>query len=71
MSQSRVKLSAKIEAALFAEIRAVADREGRSLQSLVEEALTDLMAKRRREGIATHYRSSLGTFAPLYERLAK
>jgi hypothetical protein len=75
MNQIRVKFSTQIEEALLAETKAIADREGRHLQSVVEEALRDLVEKRRnaaaRPHVLAHYKSSLDQFGPLYERLAK
>lgn len=71
----RVKFSTQIEADLLNDTRAIAEREGRLLQSVIEEALRDLVEKRRnaaaRPHVMAHYQSSLGPFGALYERLAK
>lgn len=71
----RVKFSTQIEADLLNDTRAIAEREGRLLQSVIEEALRDLVEKRRnaaaRPHVMAHYQSSLEPFGALYERLAK
>lgn len=75
MSQQRVEFSAQVDENLLEEARAIATREGRLFENVVEEALRDLLEKRRnaaaRPHVLDHYETSLDTFGPLYERLAK
>ena len=69
------KFATQVEAEKLAIVRELARREGRLLQSLVDEALTDLLEKRRRslarDSVLTAYQSSHETFAPLYKKLAE
>ncbi len=73
--QNREKFATQVDATLLAEIRALADDEGRQLQALVEEALADLVEKRRRsrprDRVMAAYMTSHDTFAPLYRKLAE
>ncbi|MCF4166861.1 hypothetical protein L2U69_14505 [Zavarzinia compransoris] len=75
MNTHRVEFSTQVDESLLEEARAIAAREGRPLDNVVEEALRDLLEKRRnaaaRPHVLAHYESSLETFGPLYERLAK
>ena len=52
-----------------------ADREGRQIQALVDEALADLIEKRKqgrpRAHVMSSYQASHETFAPLYQKLAE
>jgi len=58
----------------LARLRAIARDEGRELQSLIDEALSDLIAKRgqqqRRSHVMLAYQASHDTFATLYRKLA-
>ena len=60
---------------VLAQLRAIAEGEGRQLQSVVEEALKDLIEKknssRPRASVMAHYEDSLIQFGALYERLAR
>lgn len=71
----REKFTIEIKADVLADLRAIAQAEGRQLQTLVEEALADLIEKRRsgppRAHVMAAYRTSLDHFAPLYEKLAR
>lgn len=71
----RQKFASQLDADLLAQTRALAKREGRHVQSLLEEALLDLLEKRRqakpRPQVMALYEASVEEFGPLYERLAK
>lgn len=60
---------------ILAEVRAIAHGEGRQLQALIDEALVDLIEKRRntrpRAHVMSAYHSSHEAYAELYRRLAK
>ena len=56
-------------------MRDLAQSEGRQIQALVDEALADLLEKRRqgrpRPSVMAAYNASLEPFGALYEKLAK
>ncbi len=72
---TRQKFATQVDPELLAQTRAIAEAEGRQLESVVEEALADLVEKKRRSKpsreVMEHYEASLRQFGPLYERLAK
>jgi len=71
----RLKFATQIDGALLEAVREIAREEGRQIQVLMDEALADLIEKRRlanpREPVMSAYRASHRHFAPLYEKLAK
>ncbi len=71
----REKISTQIDAKLLEQVRDLAQGEGRQLQVLFEEALSDLLEKRQqgkpRVRVMDLYRSSHNKFAPLYRKLAE
>jgi plasmid stabilization system protein ParE len=56
-------------------VRRLADREGRQLQSLIEEALDDLLEKRRtgrpRSHVMEAYERSVARYSEVYKKLAR
>jgi hypothetical protein len=70
----REKFATQVEAATLAEVRHLAEAEGRQLQSLIEEALADLLEKHRqgrpRDHVMRAYQRSHGPYAELYKKLA-
>ncbi len=74
-STHRMKFATQVDAELLSAIRGLADREGRQIQALVDEALADLIEKRKQGRPRTHvmsaYQASHETFAPLYQKLAE
>lgn len=71
----RKKFATRVDAQLLADLRALARTEGRQLQSLVDEALGELLEKRRQErprahAMAAHARSH-ERHGSLYEKLAE
>jgi len=75
MAQVREKFATQVDAKILRKVRKLAEREGRQLQVLVEEALTDLIEKRigdkPRASIMTAYLSSIERYGPLYKKLAE
>jgi len=75
MSQLRVKFATQVNAEILSSVRALAEKEGRQLQALVEEAFADLIEKRKnarpRAHVMGHYFASHERYAPLYKKLAE
>ena len=74
-TKNRQKFATQVNADLLSAVRGLAHREGRQLQALVDEALTDLLEKRKqgrpRTNVITAYQASHERFAPLYKKLAE
>ncbi len=72
---ARTKFATQIDPEILAKTKEIAEKEGRQIQSLVEEALTDLIEKRQAspKGMSFEeaYKHSLDRFSSVYERLAK
>ncbi len=75
MSATREKFATQVDANLLSQVRELAQKEGRQIQTLVDEALADLIEKRHQSRPRTHvmaaYQASHGNYATLYEKLAK
>lgn len=75
MSATKEKFATQVSAEILAEIRAIAHGEGRQLQALVDEALADLIEKRKntrpRPHVLRAYEASHEKYAELYQKLAK
>lgn len=75
VSTAKEKFATQVTAEILVEVRAIAHSEGRQLQALVDEALTDLIEKRRntrpRAHVMSVYGSSHEKYGELYEKLAK
>ncbi len=75
MAQTREKFATQVDAKVLRKVRKLAEQEGRQLQVLVEEALTDLIEKRAgatpRASVMTAYLSSIERFGTLYKNLAE
>ena len=75
MPAAREKFATQVDSNILAAVRALAHDEGRQIQTLVEEALTDLVEKRRnlraRPHVMAAYRASLDKFGPLYKKLSQ
>ena len=71
----RQKFATQVDAETLAEVRALARREGRQIQALVDEALSDLLEKRRsgrpRAHVMAAYEASHERFGALYKKLAE
>jgi hypothetical protein len=74
-SQPREKFATQVNSEILTAVRTLADREGRQLQVLVEEALADLLEKRKKAAPRAHvmgaYLASHEKYAPLYKKLAE
>ena len=74
-ARSPAKFATQVNSEILSTVRAIAQSEGRQLQALVDEALADLVEKRRQERPRAHvmaaYQVSHETFAALYKKLAE
>lgn len=74
-SRTREKFATQVDSDTLAKIRALAEEEGRQIQALMDEALTDLLEKRRQENPRSHamaaYRASHAKFGALYKKLSE
>ena len=75
MSPIREKFATQVNSEILADIRALAQSEGRQLQALVDEALADLIEKRKnplpRAHVMAAYLASHEKYSELYQKLAK
>ena len=69
------KFATRVDADILATVRGIAKAEGRPIQALVDEALADLIEKRRRANprvrVMAAYQASHQTYAGLYKKLAE
>jgi plasmid stabilization system protein ParE len=74
-SKPRQKFATQVNAELLEAVRALASEEGRQVQALIDEALADLVEKRRlgkpRQHVMAAYRASIGRYGKLYKKLAE
>ena len=72
---TREKFATQVNAEILAAVRNLAKTEGRQLQALVDEALADLIEKRKQAHPRAHvmnaYQTSHDKYADLYKKLAK
>jgi hypothetical protein len=72
---SREKFATQVDTDILSAVRSLAHDEGRQLQALVEEALSDLVEKHRKTRPRPHvmaaYLGSHEKFSPLYKKLAE
>ena len=75
MSQTREKFATQVKSEILSAVRALAEKEGRQLQAIVEEALIDLIEKHKNAKPRPHvmgaYLASHEKYAPLYKKLAE
>ena len=75
MPVTREKFATQVDPKILARVRELARHEGRQVQALVEEALTDLVEKRRQEkprpNVMAVYQGSHGKFGSLYKKLSQ
>lgn len=75
MPGTRSKFATQVDAQLLGEVRDLARQEGRQIQTLIDEALADLLEKRRgskpRAHVMSEYQASHERFAKLYQKLAE
>ncbi|AHI27161.1 MULTISPECIES: hypothetical protein [Acetobacteraceae] len=71
----REKFATQVDPQILQAVRDLARSEGRQLQALVDEALADLVEKRKQQRPRAHvmaaYQTSHEEFAPLYRKLAE
>nr|WP_295742994.1 hypothetical protein [uncultured Acidocella sp.] len=74
-TQTREKFATQVNSELLSAVRHLAQSEGRQLQALVDEALADLIEKRKqgrpRANVMAAYQASHEKFGPLYKKLAE
>ena len=72
---SREKFATQVNSELLSAVRTLAQKEGRQLQMLVDEALADLLEKRKQATPRSHvlgaYLASHEKYGPLYKKLAE
>jgi len=74
-SQAREKFATQVNSKILADVRNLAHSEGRQIQALVDEALADLIEKRKqnkpRANVMAAYQKSHEKFGTLYKKLAE
>ncbi len=74
-SKQRQKFATQVDPDLLEAVRGIAREEGRQVQALVDEALADLVEKRRlgkpRKHVMAAYHASHQRFGKLYKKLAE
>ncbi len=75
MSQNREEFTTQVNSEILSAVRELAQQEGHQIQVLVDEALADLVEKRKGSGPRSHvmsaYLSSHDQYGELYKKLAK
>jgi hypothetical protein len=75
MPQTREKLATQVNSEILLAVRSLANKEGCELQTLVDEALADLIEKRKRATLRPHvmesYLTSHEKYSALYKKLAE
>jgi len=71
----REKFATQVDSEIITAVRTLAQKEGRQLQALVDEALSDLIEKhkraRPRPHVMTAYLGSLDRYGSVYKKLAE
>lgn len=72
---TRQKFASQADAALLTAVREIAAAEGQQFQSVIEEALSDWLARKRgetvRPDVMAHLAATMERNAELYRRLAQ
>jgi len=75
MLQNREKFATQVNTELLAGVRSLAEKEGRQLQALVDEAFSDLIEKhtkgKPRPHVMAAYLASHENYGRLYKKLAE
>lgn len=75
MPQPREKFATQVNSEILSTVRGIAQAEGRQIQALVDEALSDLIEKRKnarpRPHVMAAYLKSHDQYAELYKKLAQ
>ncbi|HEX6001979.1 MAG TPA: hypothetical protein VFZ16_21670 [Hyphomicrobiaceae bacterium] len=73
--KQRQKFATQVDAELIEAVRSIAREEGRQVQALIDEALVDLVEKRRlgkpRKHVMAAYQGTHARFGKLYRKLAE
>ncbi|MHB1302983.1 MAG: hypothetical protein ACYCZB_05845 [Acidiphilium sp.] len=74
-AQAREKFATQVNSEILSAVRSLAESEGRQIQALVDEALADLVEKRKqgkpRANVMAAYQASHEKFGALYKKLAE
>jgi hypothetical protein len=74
-AHAREKFATQVNSEILRTVRYIAKNEGRQLQVLIDEALADLIEKKKQSRPRAHimavYQASHDKFAPLYKKLAE
>lgn len=74
-TQVREKFATQVNSEILSAVRSLAVAEGRQLQALIDEALADLLEKRKqgnpRPNVMAAYQTSQEKFGSLYKKLAE
>jgi len=74
-TKQRQKFATQVDPDLIEAVRGLAREEGRQVQALIDEALADLVEKRRlgkpRKHVMAAYQASYQRFGKLYKKLAE
>lgn len=75
MTMNREKFATQVDPEILAGVRKLANKEGRQLQALIDEALSDLLEKyagtKPRPHVMAAYLTSIDRFDALYKKLAE
>lgn len=75
MTTSRQKFATQADPVLLAQVKEIAQKEGRQLQAVIEEALQEYVQKKTgqtpRPLVMKHFSASLQQYDALYQRLAQ
>jgi hypothetical protein len=75
LSRTREKFATQVSSEILSAVRTLAEKEGRQLQTLVDEALADLIEKhknaRPRPRVMGAYLASHERYGALYKKLAE
>lgn len=72
---TREKFATQVNSEILSEVRALAEKEGRQLQVLVDEAFADLLEKRKngkpRPHVMRAFDASIERYSSVYKKLAE
>ena len=75
LSQTREKFATQVNSEILSAVRTLAEKEGRQLQALMDEALADLIEKRKNANPRPHvmgvYLASHERYGRLFKKLAE
>ena len=76
MTQQRENFATQVQSDILSAVRALAEKEGRQLQALVDEALADIIEWKRKNArarphVMAEYLASHDKYSGLYKKLAE